>query len=150
MNRENKEARGYTKRLTITIRKGNTLSVTSAPMESELPIPFPGDVNPANRPRLLKALAEQIAKDLAPFDFGEIPENPNAAWISSALRQALNLLVVEQGKSLGAVLYRIDVNERKIKRAMAAAGSDERLDLLTQHVLEREAAKVWMRHNYTP
>jgi hypothetical protein len=119
-------------------------------MESELPIPFPGDVNPANRPRLLKALAEQIAKDLAPFDFGEIPENPNAAWISSALRQALNLLVVEQGKSLGAVLYRIDVNERKIKRAMAAAGSDERLDLLTQHVLEREAAKVWMRHNYTP
>jgi len=119
-------------------------------MDSELPIPFPGDVSLAGKPKLLKALAEQIAKDLAHYDFGPIPESPDSTWIISSLRIALNQLVVEQGTSLGAVLYRIDVSEQKIKRAMAAAGSDERLDLLTQHVLEREAAKVWMRYNYKP
>lgn len=119
-------------------------------MDSELPIPFPGEVSLGGRPKLLKALAEQIAKDLSTFDFGPIPESPDAAWIIASLRMALNHLVVEQGKSLGAVLYRIDVNEQKIKRAMAATGSDERLELLTQHVLEREAVKVWTRFNYTP
>jgi hypothetical protein len=119
-------------------------------MPTEALIPFPGVITEHERPRLLKALAAQIAKDLAPFDFGEIPSEPSADWISSNLQQALNKLVVEQGRSLGAVLYRIDIHELKIKRAMAEASSDERLHLLTQHVLEREAAKVWMRLNYKP
>jgi hypothetical protein len=99
---------------------------------------------------LLRALAAQIAKDIPPFVFGEIPETPTLEWIRERLYHVLNDSSEQMGRSLSAILYRIDITESRIKQAMAQTDANERLELLVQLILEREAYKVWLRRHYRP
>lgn len=99
---------------------------------------------------LLQSLAAQIAKDIYPIVMGEIPETPTLAWIRLRLREAFNDSSDQLNRSLSAILYRIDIPEKRIKQAMAESDANQRLELLVQFVLEREAYKVWLRHHYRP
>lgn len=99
---------------------------------------------------LLRALAAQIAKDIPPFVFGEIPETPTLEWIRERLHHVLNDSSEHMSRSLSAILYRIDITESRIKQAMAQTDANERLELLVQLILEREAYKVWLRRHYRP
>jgi hypothetical protein len=99
---------------------------------------------------LLRSLAAQIAKDLHPIAFGDIPASPTLDWIRLHLHRVLNDSSDHMSRSLSAILYRIDVPETRIRQAMAQSEPNERLDLLVQFILEREAYKVWLRHHYRP
>lgn len=107
-------------------------------------------LDPEQRLMLLRALAAQIAKDLAPIQLGEIPESPTLEWIRSQLHHTLNQSSEHLGRSLSAILYRIDIPEKRIKQVMADSEPTHRLELLVQFILEREAYKVWLRHHYRP
>jgi len=97
---------------------------------------------------LLQSLAAQIAKDIQPIVFGDIPQTPTLDWIRSQLYHVLNASSDEISRSLSAILYRIDVPEMRIRQAMAQSDPNERLELLVQFILEREAYKVWLRSHY--
>ena len=97
---------------------------------------------------LLQSLAAQIAKDIQPIVFGDIPQSPTLEWIRSQLYRVLNDSSDHISRSLSAILYRIDVPAMRIRQAMAQSDPNERLELLVQFILEREAYKVWLRHHY--
>ncbi|MFN5621882.1 MAG: hypothetical protein ACK478_11315 [Flavobacteriales bacterium] len=99
---------------------------------------------------LLQSLAAQIAKDIYPIELGDIPETPTIEWIRLRLHQTLNDSSEHISRSLSAILYRIDIPEKRIKQAMAESNPNQRLELLVQFILEREAYKVWLRHHYRP
>jgi hypothetical protein len=94
-------------------------------------------------------LAEQLAKDLYPAEWTELSAPPTPHEILTQLRQSVAALISEHNSSLGQVLYRIDLPEGKIRALMASTGADDRIDVLAQQILEREAKKVWMRMHYS-
>jgi hypothetical protein len=96
----------------------------------------------------MKKLAEQLAKDLHPIFDEEIPENPAPDWILSRLYSSVERLITERSNSLAAVMYRIDLPEKKINALMAGTHPDKRIQVLSNEILEREARKVWMRLHY--
>ncbi len=111
-------------------------------------IPFADQLPVEQHTRFMRKLAEQLAKDLHPMFDKEIPENPAPDWILSQLYSSVERLIVERGNSLGAVMYRIDLPEKKINALMAGTHPDERIRVLSNEILEREAKKVWMRLHY--
>lgn len=119
-------------------------------MATEHPTPAQAYVSVCANAELLHLLAQQIAKDLLPYEFGVIPELPSSVWLRTKLHEVLNDYVQTRPDSLSAMLYRMDISEAKIKSAMQSATPDERLNTLMQLVLEREAMKIWIRVHFKP
>jgi hypothetical protein len=113
------------------------------------PIPYSEKLPAESQADFLRKLAAQLAKDLYPVEWAELPETPTPREIQAQLRQSVASLISEHNSSLGNVLYRIDLPEGKIRALMAATAAEERADVLTQQILEREAKKVWMRMHYS-
>jgi hypothetical protein len=112
-------------------------------------IPYTDNLPQGSITLFLQKLAEQLAKDLYPVEWGDLskPLSPNE--IISNLEECVRFLVEEKGSSLAGVLYRIDIPERKIRILMAETPASERIKILTAQILEREAKKVWMRMHYS-
>ena len=112
-------------------------------------IPYADQVPTGMHTEFMRKLAEQLAKDLHPLFDQEIPANPHPEWIMSHLFHSVERLISERSNSLGSVLYRIDLSEIKINELMARTSPDQRVHLLSNQILEREAKKVWMRLHYS-
>jgi len=113
------------------------------------PIPYSDKLPAESQADFLRKLADQLAKDLYPAEWGELSGTPTPHDILIQLRQSVAALISEHNSSLGQVLYRIDLPEGKIRALMAATGADERVDVLALQILEREAKKVWTRMHYS-
>jgi hypothetical protein len=113
------------------------------------PIPYCDKFPAESQADFLRKLAEQLAKDLYPAEWTELSAPPTPHEILTQLRQSVAALISEHNSSLGQVLYRIDLPEGKIRALMASTGADDRIDVLAQQILEREAKKVWMRMHYS-
>ena len=113
------------------------------------PIPYSDELTAESRSDFLRKLADQLAKDLYPAEWGELSSTPTPHDILTQLRQSVAALISEHNSSLGQVLYRIDLPEGKIRALMAASAAEERVDVLALQILEREAKKVWARMHYS-
>jgi hypothetical protein len=113
------------------------------------PIPYCDKFPAESQADFLRKLAEQLAKDLYPAEWTELSAPPIPSEILAQLRRSVGALISEHNSSLGQVLYRIDLPEGKIRALMASTGADDRIDVLAQQILEREAKKVWMRMHYS-
>jgi hypothetical protein len=117
-------------------------------MNSDI-IPYSDQLPEGSISLFLKKLSEQLAKDLYPVEWGDFSTVLTPSEIVSRLEACVQTLVEEKGRSLGAVLYRIDISEKKIRVLMAETTSSERIKVLAAQILEREAKKVWMRMHYS-
>lgn len=97
----------------------------------------------------LRKIAEQLAKDLYPLFEQDIPDFPSPGWIFQHLHASVERIITERSSSLSQLLYRIDLSEKKINELMAQTATDERIRVLSEQILEREAKKVWMRMHYS-
>jgi hypothetical protein len=113
------------------------------------PIPYSDKLPADSQADFLRKLADQLAKDLYPAEWGELSGTPTPHDILIQLRQSVATLISEHNSSLGQVLYRIDLPEGKIRALMAATTAEERTDVLALQILEREAKKVWTRMHYS-
>ena len=111
-------------------------------------IPYLDQLPELNRVEFLQKLEAQLAKDLYPIEWGELSAEPTPKSITAKLQLAVLDLIENHNNSLGQVLYRIDIQESKIRSLMASTTSEKRAETLAFQLLEREAKKVWLRMNF--
>jgi len=114
-------------------------------MEDSL-ILYPSDSVELNYQELYESTFEQIKKDFYPHvDLGDMPKNLNAEVLKEIVESSLIKLLREEPHSLRAVLYRMDVNEKATKAAIASSKVEDSTRILAFRILKREAQKVWLR-----
>jgi len=112
-------------------------------------IPYTENLPDESLAAFFQKLTEQLAKDLYPVKWGDLSKALTPREIILNLEESVRILIEDQSSSLGAVLYRIDIPEGKIRALMANTPASERVKVLSAQILEREAKKVWMRLHYS-
>ncbi len=68
--------------------------------------------------------------------------------LKRALRSKIDSLLQDDMHALVQLMYRLDINESKFHNAMSAQNSDERVNALTDLIIERELQRVEFRNKY--
>ncbi|HSH65049.1 MAG TPA: hypothetical protein VLB84_04435 [Bacteroidia bacterium] len=105
-----------------------------------------------NRLDIIKDTASQVIKDFDMFGL-EIKFSGNAYKAYDELFEQIlphldKLITSNQHKFMG-ILYRIDVNEEQIKKAVSENQSESLLEIITDLVIKRELQKVVIRKQYS-
>lgn len=99
--------------------------------------------------QLYRMVYDQLRKDFHPhIQINEAPEELTASWLYGEVSVMLSDLLKSSGNGLSAVLYRVDIKESILKKAMLEASPEQKLEKLTWLILKREAQKVWIRSNF--
>jgi hypothetical protein len=110
---------------------------------------FPSDAHlPEHNHRLLyEGVLLQLKKDFHPFsEKVTLPETLNGDALYLYTFQLLVVLLKQQPQALGALLYRVDLSEKKAREA--AVPNDDSVKELAKAIVKREAQKVWYRQTY--
>ena len=104
-----------------------------------------------NRLDLIQDAANQIIKDFEMFGM-EIKFSGNAYNAYEELFNQIQphiekLISTNQTKFMG-IIYRIDISDFQIKKALADNTSEPFADLITDLIIKRELQKVVIRHHY--
>lgn len=89
-------------------------------------------------------LIESINKDLAI----ELPENIRLDEAKEKLKQYINDLIQHDFEKLVSTLYRIDVNEAKLKQVLQHNPEVDAANIITQLIIERELQKIKTRRQF--
>lgn len=98
------------------------------------------------QPDLRLPLLRQIEKDFQLEEgYLQPSEEPFAAWLEKELHRILTYWMEREPARISQLLYRVDLAESKLQRAMDS-GEYESLSALTAYlVMEREMQKVFLR-----
>jgi SPX domain protein involved in polyphosphate accumulation len=104
-----------------------------------------------NRLDLIKDTANQVIKDFDMFGL-EIKFSGNTYNAYEELFEQIEphikkLITTNQQKFMG-ILYRIDLSEEQIKKAVKENGSESFSEIITDLVIKRELQKVVIRKQY--
>ncbi len=102
--------------------------------------------------RIVRETARQVIKDFALFGMHvDFPDDIN--WAYNQLFEQLNVhvdrLLSEHNRLLLALLYQIDVSEKKINDETSTRTDIELSEIVTELILDRELKKVITRHYYS-
>ena len=104
-----------------------------------------------NRLDLIKDTASQIIKDFDMFGM-EIKFSGNAynayQELFEQIEPHINKLIHTNQSKFMSVLYRIDVSELQIKKAVNENTSEPFSDIITDLIIKRELQKVVIRNHY--
>ena len=78
-----------------------------------------------------------------------LPENISFEEMREKLRVAISLLIAGDFQQLVYVLYRVDVNERKLKYLLQENVGEDAAVIITDLVIERQMEKIKSRKEYT-
>ena len=99
--------------------------------------------------QLYRLIYEQLKKDFHPHvQMHDAPSELTADWLYIELTVMLSELLKSSGHGLNAVLYRVDIKESILRKAMLEASPEQKLQKLSWLILKREAQKVWIRSNF--
>ena len=73
----------------------------------------------------------------------------NDAW-TAALGAAINHLITHDFHKLVALLYRIDVNEKRLKQLLQERSGANTGEMIAQLIVERQLQKIKTRQNPQP
>lgn len=93
----------------------------------------------------LRPTANLIQQD---FQLEELPELPNEQALLQFLEEVIEHLLEHQIERLFNILYRLDVDERKVQYALLPYAEQAPAAALAQLVWEREQQKVLARAEY--
>lgn len=105
-----------------------------------------------NRLDIIKDTANQVIKDFDMFGL-EIKFSGNAYNAYEELFEQIlphleNLIATNRNKFMG-ILYRLDVSDEQVKRAVDANQSEPFSEIITDLVIKRELQKVVIRKQYS-
>jgi len=92
-----------------------------------------------------------IIKDLLEKEIGfPLAIVPTLDDLKSKLAAYINYLIINDFDKLIFILYRIDVNENKIKLLLQNATSSNAADTIAQAIMDRQVEKIKSRKQFTP
>lgn len=91
-------------------------------------------------------LIQVINKELAI----EIPEKRSYSEIHAELAEHLNHLIKDNFDKLIAYLYRIDVNEQKLKSLLMLNPHEDAGNIIASLIIERQLEKIKSREQFSP
>ena len=104
-----------------------------------------------NRLDLIKNAADQIIKDFEMFGL-EVRFSGNAynayEELFDQIEPHINELVASNQQKFMGILYRIDVGDAQIKKAMNDNGSESFSEIITDLIIKRELQKVVIRNHF--
>ena len=89
-------------------------------------------------------LIQSINKDLAI----ELPERISLEAAKEKLKQHINDLIQHDFEKLVTLLYRIDVNETKLKQLLQQNSHVDAAEIITSLIIERQLQKIKSRHQF--
>jgi hypothetical protein len=89
---------------------------------------------------LIPALKESLQIDL--------PENISFELLKEKLSQHINYLIQSDFQKLVAVLYRVDVNEKKLKNLLKAHPGSDAGKIIADLIIERQLQKIKSRQEF--
>lgn len=115
----------------------------------ELSTIFPDNLPNPDYQAYYREVLRQINKDFHPYSMIPEPEGLlSADWIFDHLQKMVEEIVMHQQQVLGAIIYRVDLPEKQVRKSMSGKNSQEKPEELTRQILRREAQKVWIRNQY--
>lgn len=98
----------------------------------------------------LTATVQQIQKDLS-WQNLELPLSisPSVEELKSQLSKLFSYLEQGQYQTLMNILYRVDVGEEQIQKAMSEAVDEPFSDVVAQLLMKRCLLKVLMKHHFS-
>ncbi|MFZ4785963.1 MAG: hypothetical protein ACOYLH_10830 [Flavobacteriales bacterium] len=111
---------------------------------------FPENAPEIDYQELYRETFLQLKKDFNPFlDCGDLPSILNGQILYNLTLDWIKVIITEQPSHLGAILYRIDIQERKAKTELHQAIQGDSAETLARMILKREAQKVWLRKTFS-
>jgi hypothetical protein len=87
----------------------------------------------------------QIINDQINADF---PENISMEELQEKLRTLINDLIQNDFQKLITILYRVDVNENKLKSILKEEVGRDAADIISNLIIERQVQKINTRNQY--
>ena len=78
-----------------------------------------------------------------------LPENTSFEEMREQLRSAISVLIAGDFQQLIYVLYRVDVNERKLKYLLQENVGEDAAVIITDLIIERQLEKIKSRREFT-
>jgi hypothetical protein len=104
-----------------------------------------------NRPDILNDTAKQVIKDFGmqgmEINFSGNTGNTYVELFSQIL-PIIEKLIIDNTEKFYALLYRIDISEVQVKKAVEKATDKSFSEIVTDLILKRELLKVVIRKNY--
>ncbi len=95
---------------------------------------------------------EQINTDLIPVLRQsleiDLPENISFELLKERLSSHINFLIQSDFQKLVSILYRVDVNESKLKNLLKENQGFDAASIITDLIIERELQKIRSRQEY--
>jgi hypothetical protein len=95
---------------------------------------------------------EQINTDLIPILRQsleiDLPENISFDLLKERLSSHINLLIQSDFQKLVSILYRVDVNESKLKHLLKENTGFDAANIITELIIERQLQKIRSRNEY--
>jgi hypothetical protein len=95
---------------------------------------------------------EQINTDLIPLLRQsleiDLPENISFDLLKELLSSHINFLIQSDFQKLVSILYRVDVNESKLKHLLKENQGFDAVNIITDLIIERELQKIRSRQEY--
>jgi len=95
---------------------------------------------------------EQINTDLIPLLRQsleiDLPENISFELLKERLSSHINFLIQSDFQKLVSILYRVDVNESKLKNLLKENQGFDAANIITDLIIERELQKIRSRQEY--
>ena len=79
--------------------------------------------------------------------FGESVSKDNLQLV---LAEYINDLIVNNFEKLVFLLYRIDINEKKIKQLLQKTKNNTAGEIIAKAIIDRQMEKIILRKNFTP
>ena len=110
------------------------------------------DLSPyINKPELIQETADQIIKDFEMFEL-EVKFSGNAynayQELYEQIEPHINELIHGNQQKFMSILYRIDVSEQQIKKAVNDNYTEPFSSIVTDLIIKRELQKVVIRNHY--
>lgn len=77
----------------------------------------------------------------------ELKEGDDQIWVSM-LTQKINELLLHKFDKLVSILYRLDVDEKKLKRAIESNKDRDAAEVIAELVIERQRQKILSRQQF--
>ena len=93
-------------------------------------------------------LLEEVVDELLKYQFEIIIKIASFFQLQKVLSEQINFLITNNFSSLIAVLYRLDISEKKLRMLLANNADKNAGDIIADLIIERQLQKIELRKTF--